>query len=376
MQNRWFSHGRASALNPPPLTAGEGLLSPPLIPPDPPDPSTTLSSSQFPPLSSPVTQKPRSYPRTAPSKVPVDLSSGQVTPVTTDVVMTQSSTADVVMTESANASEQQASTSSNPPIGFVTTVPEGSALSKQVSTVEETAGNNVSLTATVSNEVEMFQGDSIISEPPSDTVHQTLISPENLTVLPPKLSSPLQTNKAASSSHSLPKISPYAAPPPATKSAHQNPPRQPKPSNASQPSSSPTLAERIRVFADKSLKRLAPITFSETGRPRVLIPDEVFQHGAELHKDFIVCYFNGRAPPRSMIVRIPSEYLRTKILEKGVWYVGDSMFHTAKWTSSHSASTSPLATIQLWAHLTGVPLDLRHQRGLSLVAGQRFATSG
>lgn len=149
------------------------------------------------------------------------------------------------------------------------------------------------------------------------------------------------------------------------------------------------------MFADKSLKRLAPITFSETGRPRVLIPDEVFQHGAELHKDFIVCYFNGRAPPysqiqsvlnhmwgkgkkleihnnpitRSMIVRIPSEYLRTKILEKGAWYVGDSMFHTAKWTSSHSASTSPLATIQLWAHLTGVPLDLRHQRGLSLVAG-------
>ncbi|CAA7053106.1 unnamed protein product [Microthlaspi erraticum] len=72
---------------------------------------------------------------------------------------------------------------------------------------------------------------------------------------------------------------------------------------------------------------------------------------------------------RSLIVRIPSEYLRTKILEKGAWYVGDSMFHTAKWTAGHSKESSSSTTIQLWAHLTGVPLDLRHQKGLSLIAG-------
>lgn len=28
-----------------------------------------------------------------------------------------------------------------------------------------------------------------------------------------------------------------------------------------------------------------------------------------------------------------------------------------------------MVTMQLWAHLTGVPLDLRHQHGLSLIAG-------
>ncbi|RID40645.1 hypothetical protein BRARA_J00677, partial [Brassica rapa] len=114
-----------------------------------------------------------------------------------------------------------------------------------------------------------------------------------------------------------------------------------------------------------------------------------------MHKDFIVCYFNGRPPPfnqiqsvlshmwgkgrkleihnnprqRSAIVRIPSEYLRQKILEKNIWYVGDSMFHTAQWSSVHSASTPPLSSIQIWAHLTGVPLDLRYQQGLSLVTG-------
>lgn len=61
------------------------------------------------------------------------------------------------------------------------------------------------------------------------------------------------------------------------------------------PSSSATqnLAEKLRVKGDKSLKRLAPITLSKTGRPHVFIHDSVFKKGDELHKDFIVCYFNG-----------------------------------------------------------------------------------
>ncbi|KAJ4887068.1 DUF4283 domain-containing protein [Raphanus sativus] len=45
------------------------------------------------------------------------------------------------------------------------------------------------------------------------------------------------------------------------------------------------------------------------------------------------------------------------------------MFHTAQWNSTHSSSTPPLKAIKIWAHLTGVPLDLRHDEGLSLVAG-------
>ncbi|KAF3575090.1 hypothetical protein F2Q69_00060202 [Brassica cretica] len=69
-----------------------------------------------------------------------------------------------------------------------------------------------------------------------------------------------------------------------------------------------------------------------------------------------------------MLGRIPSDYLRQKILEKNVWYVGDSMFHASQWNSS-SDNSSPREAIQIWAHLTGVPLDLRYQAGLSLVAG-------
>lgn len=45
------------------------------------------------------------------------------------------------------------------------------------------------------------------------------------------------------------------------------------------------------------------------------------------------------------------------------------MFHTSQWGTSHSSTTPPLDSIQIWAHLTGVPLDLRYDKGLSLVAG-------
>ncbi|CAN6929758.1 unnamed protein product, partial [Brassica oleracea] len=72
---------------------------------------------------------------------------------------------------------------------------------------------------------------------------------------------------------------------------------------------------------------------------------------------------------RSTLVRIPSEFLRRKILDKNIWYVGDSMFHTAQWSSEHSSSTPPLSSIKIWAHLTRVLLDLRYQHGFSLVAG-------
>ncbi|KAJ4889419.1 Uncharacterized protein Rs2_29167 [Raphanus sativus] len=72
---------------------------------------------------------------------------------------------------------------------------------------------------------------------------------------------------------------------------------------------------------------------------------------------------------RYVLVRILSDFLRQKILEKNIWYVGGSMFHTAQWSSVHSSATPPLSSIKIWAHLTGVPLDLRYKQGLSLVAG-------
>ncbi|XP_048624100.1 uncharacterized protein LOC106453611 [Brassica napus] len=247
-----------------------------------------------------------------------------------------------------------------------------------------------------------------------NTVHLDL---GNFKVLPPKYSSPIQTNRASKSSLNPPPLAPIPTlnhqnpqiPPQTSGSSNQpQPPLVPPPitppnttpplttdKQSTQHQPPPPLVERLRRSQNKTLSRLAPVTISDTGRPRVSIPDSVFQKGAELHKDFIICYFNGSPPPfnhvqsilnhmwgkgkrveihtnplsRSMLVRIPSDYLREKILEKRVWYVGDSMFQAIQWTSSASSSSPPLDSIQIWAHLNGVPLDLRHQEGLSLVAG-------
>lgn len=45
------------------------------------------------------------------------------------------------------------------------------------------------------------------------------------------------------------------------------------------------------------------------------------------------------------------------------------MFRTAQWSSLHSKSTPPLKAIKIWVHVTGIPLDLRHEKGYSLIGG-------
>lgn len=57
------------------------------------------------------------------------------------------------------------------------------------------------------------------------------------------------------------------------------------------------------------------------------------------------------------------------MLEKKLWYVGDSMFHVSQWNSTHSPETPPLDYIPFWAHIKGLPLDLRTLEGLGLAAG-------
>ncbi|CAF2060744.1 unnamed protein product, partial [Brassica napus] len=189
-----------------------------------------------------------------------------------------------------------------------------------------------------------------------------------------------------------------AAPLPSEQTTTPPPPTSVRPQTSVNPPplpSNPILVENIRRFEDKTLKRIAPATISASGRPTVMIPDTVFQKGTDLHKDFIVCVFNGRSLPfsqiqsvlnhlwgkgkrleihnnpssRTVLVRITSDYLKQKILEKGYWYVGDSLFHTQQWTSTTKSTAPSFSSIKIWVHLTGIPLDLRHQDGLSLVAG-------
>ena len=153
---------------------------------------------------------------------------------------------------------------------------------------------------------------------------------------------------------------------------------------------------KVKKPIDRSLSRLFPVTLSPAGVPRVIIPQEVYQKGAELHRDFVVCRFFGRTPAYSLIqnvlnfmwgkckhleihmspaknsvlVRIPNDFIRQKVIQKGFWYVDTMMFHVSQW-AAHADDFSPsLQRVQLWAHLIGVPFDLIHQQGLSHIAGQ------
>lgn len=157
-----------------------------------------------------------------------------------------------------------------------------------------------------------------------------------------------------------------------------------------------TWASKVKPSVDKSLKRLTPKSMSTSGIPRVKIPEAVFQKGAELHKNFIICRFFGRTPHHSLIqsvlnymwgkgrhleihsglasnsvlVRIQNDFIRTKVLEKRIWYVDTTMFHVAQWSEDLAEETPSLDCIPLWAHLHGVPFNLIHQEGLSHIAGE------
>ncbi|KAF2601879.1 hypothetical protein F2Q70_00027197 [Brassica cretica] len=140
----------------------------------------------------------------------------------------------------------------------------------------------------------------------------------------------------------------------------------------SSPNPVPTLVEKLRRSEDKTLHRLALVTIAASGRPRVLIPDSVFKKGEEIHKDFIVCYFNGRPPPFNQIQSVFNHmWGKGKKLEIHNNPLTRSAIVRIQtlWTSDHSSSSPPLQSVKLWAHLTGVPLDLHYQQCLSLVAG-------
>ncbi|CAN6858872.1 unnamed protein product [Brassica oleracea] len=109
--------------------------------------------------------------------------------------------------------------------------------------------------------------------------------------------------------------------------------------------SEPSLVERLRISEDKTLKRLAPFL------RRVLRFTKTSSYATTMEGHLRLIKF------------------RASLTICGAKEKRDSMFHTVQWSSEHSMSTPPLKAIKIWAHLTGVPLDLRHQEGLSLVAG-------
>lgn len=316
MQNPWKVNSSASAFNPPSFSIGEPVPDPP----DPPDPASPLFPVQFPHLSS-----------------------------TTKIVSKTSSSLKKALKTHVIPTTAPAETS------FSSSVLAHGILDLKVSKVAQivldSAPTSKSETQTATDQnSETFKTFS-----------------QNYTIILPKSSSPPPppiTNRASSASNTSPLASNTI--PPATKNLDPRIPLLPNPTGdtlvvepipsitANNLPHGPSLV-KIIASEDKTLSRLAPVSISPSGRQIIFIPDEVFQKAAELHKGFIICYYNGKAPPfhqiqsvlnhmwgkgkkleihnkplnRSTIFCIPNNYMRQKILEKSIWYVGDSMFHTA-----------------------------------------------
>ncbi|KAF8079843.1 hypothetical protein N665_0997s0003 [Sinapis alba] len=64
---------------------------------------------------------------------------------------------------------------------------------------------------------------------------------------------------------------------------------------------------------------------------------------------------------------VPNDYTRQKIVEKRIWYIGDSMFYAFQW-GTVTPNSFHLKLVPLWVHLWDVPLNLRSLEGLGWVA--------
>ncbi|KAL0743003.1 hypothetical protein Bca4012_084516 [Brassica carinata] len=213
----------------------------------------------------------------------------------------------------------------------------------------------VSVTSTISRDTgsAMILTGSDVAENTTVHVNSTDEIFQDFTVLPPKKSLPSlpdysQSNQGTKTSTSntppkgtrsttiplLPRSAPTSNPntnsnpinhPPSAKSPPNHPPSQ-------------TWAQKARPIADKTLKRLVPLTYSEAGIPQVVVPDEVFHRGAEMPKEFIIGSFLAKMPSyqaiqsvlnflwgkgqkldirtnlqqTTILVRIPNEFTRKK----------------------------------------------------------------
>ncbi|KAF3565828.1 hypothetical protein DY000_02011638 [Brassica cretica] len=301
--NPWFSLERASGLIPPPVTAGSTPLLPPPDPPDPLPSASSLFESQFPTLSKttahPSLSKKQTSHLSETASLGKDLSK---------------STGQNTSTNSIDAGSMEFTSGS---------------------------GNVATTTVHVNSSEDIFKGFTALPSKHSSPLLPDYSSSSQKTRLPatknpPKLKSkifiPLPPRPSANS----------------TKTSTQDPP----PSETPAPPPAKTWAQKAYPIADRSLKRLAPISYSSTGVPQVTIPDEVFQQGADMHKEFIVGAFLAKMPSyqaiqsvlnylwgkgqkldirtnlqdRTILVRIPNEFTRKKVLEKRLWYVGTAMF--------------------------------------------------
>lgn len=332
--NCWFSHGRSSSSDPDSF----GVNPPPLLPPGPLDPSP-LDLSNFPPLSSPQplsspSQKTLLQTASSTKHVITHLPSPRTIPTTVEIAfLLQDFT--TVHHFSMNTSPRLQSTVQMGILNSPTSV------EKKSSNITHRADTLLLNSST---------GSGIMSLPAagSPTLGNSSFVQPHLVVTddqPDLADNFILKSFATSQAQSL------------------NPP-SPTPMNqvpATIHIMNPTTdswTAIMRKASDKTLKRLAPPSYSPTGTPRILIMDDVFKKGTALHKEFVVGFFCGKFSPyglvqsvlshmwgkgkkveiqlihieRKILVRIPNNFIRQKVLQKRIWHVETTMFHVVAWS--------------------------------------------
>ncbi|CAE6075108.1 unnamed protein product [Arabidopsis arenosa] len=136
----------------------------------------------------------------------------------------------------------------------------------------------------------------------------------------------------------------------------------------------------------------APVSISAAGRPRVMVPNVVFERGAKLHEDFIVGIFYGKPPSygkiwgvlnflwgkdkrvtvhnltkNAFLFYISSPTLRQRVLQHELWHVGSSPFFVTAWKSEFSYNPPSLERAPVWTSIKDIPFDLITPEGLSII---------
>ncbi|ESQ56246.1 hypothetical protein EUTSA_v10027586mg, partial [Eutrema salsugineum] len=113
------------------------------------------------------------------------------------------------------------------------------------------------------------------------------------------------------------------------------------------------------------------------GRPRVKIPNAVFERGApsygKIHavlnflwgKDRRVTIHN--LTKNVFLFYISSTSLRRKVLLHELWRVGNSPFFVTKWKAEFSFNPPTLESAPVWASIRDIPFDLVTEEGLSFI---------
>ena len=261
-------------------------------------------------------------------------------------------------------------------------VPDKRTLSTQISSKFVTVQKSRSGNTTRKMGLMEFQATKTLGQP------QGMASASSDTTQPPSEADFSPQNFAAN-------LNPQAKSIPQHKSTRSEVPSTgPSPTAVPVDSSTRSWADKTKLGTDRSLKNLASHILSPEGIPQIRVPNAVFQRGAEVHKDYVIGVFTGKTPSysqiqsvlthvwgrgvklqihlrpasRSMLVRIPNDYVRAKVVEQEIWHIGISLFYVAQWTAEVALKQPSFDSIPLWAHVRGVPFDLYTREGLSLVA--------